>query len=198
MSCQLPTYTHHHKLNSKTLFVILHGGNAGINDPFLGKIYDKVILANQSYLTIQMSFKDRGESSSSGAETLREIQEVQTVLDQINIKNYENIKFIGKSLGGLVLQRFITQSNSFNNPKTSLTVLGYLVGDVDVSNFKGNIHVIQGENDPYGNLEIVQKELDSSPSASVKLEIIKGGDHSYRNDKKEPVYQDEVVGLILL
>jgi hypothetical protein len=196
MPTKFPTYTHHHKLNSNTLFVILHGGGAGIGDQFLNKIYNRIISANQSYVAIQMSFIDRGESSSSGVETPREIEEVQTVLDQINPSNIENICFIGKSLGGLVLQRFITQSTIFNNPKTNLTILGYLVGDVDVSQFKGKLHVIQGENDPYGNPEIVQKDLDNSPSTSVKLDIIPNGDHSYRNEKKERIHQDEAVRLI--
>jgi dienelactone hydrolase len=196
MPTQLPTYTHHNKLNCNTLFVILHGGGAGIGDPFLGKIYNRIISANQSYIAIQMSFIDRGESSSSGVETLREIQEVQTVLDQINLSNYTDIDFIGKSLGGLVLQRFITQSPVFNTSKTNLTILGYLVGDVDVSEFKGNLHIIQGENDPYGTPEAVQKDLDDSLSTSVKIDIIPNGDHSYRNDKKEPIYQDEAVELI--
>jgi hypothetical protein len=95
-----------------------------------------------------------------------------------------------------VLQRFITQSPVFNIPKTNLTILGYLVGDVDVSQFKGKLHVIQGENDPYGNPEAVQKDLDNTLSISVKLDIIPNGDHSYRNDKKEPIYQDEAVELI--
>lgn len=198
MLSQLPTYTHHNILNSNTLFVILHGGGAGITDPFLSKIYSRIQEANQSYIAIQMSFIDLGESSSSGAETLREIQEVQTVLDQIDLSNYENIRYIGKSLGGLVLQRFITKSSIINNAETNLTILGYLVGDVDVSNFKGKLHVIQGENDPYGKPEIVKKELDNSPSSSVKLDIVNHGDHSYRNEKKEPIYQDEAVGLIVL
>jgi predicted alpha/beta-hydrolase family hydrolase len=196
MSTQFPTYTYHNKLNSNTLFVILHGGGAGIEDPFLGKIYDKIISANQSYLAIQMSFIDRVESSSSGLETPREIEEVQTVLDQINLSNYTDIHFIGKSLGGLVLQRFITQSPVFNALKTNLTVLGYLVGDVDISQFQGSLHIIQGEYDPYGTPEAVQKDLDLSPNTSAKLDIIPNGDHSYRNDKKEPIYQDEAVGLI--
>lgn len=196
MLSQLPTFTYHNKFNSKKLFIIVHGGGAGIGDPFLGKIYNRIISANQSYVAIQMSFIDRGESSSSGVETLREIEEVQTVLDQINPSNIENICFIGKSLGGLVLQRFITQSTIFNDPKTHLTILGYLVGDVDVSQFKGKLHVIQGENDLYGTPEAVRKDLDNSQSAYVKLDIIANGDHSYRNDKKEPIYQDEAVSLI--
>jgi predicted alpha/beta-hydrolase family hydrolase len=196
MSCQIPTYTHYNKLNSNTLFVILHGGNAGIEDPFLQKIYTKIVNSNQSYLSIQMSFKDKGENSSSGPETLREIDEVQTVLSQIDLTNYEKISFIGKSLGGLVLQRFLTTSQQFNIPKTNFTILGYLVGDVNTSEFKGNLHIIQGENDPYGKTEDVQKELDVSKANSSILDIVSGGDHSYRNDKKEPVFQDEAVSLI--
>jgi hypothetical protein len=196
MSCQIPTYTHYNKLKSNTLFVILHGGNAGIEDPFLQKIYTKIVNSNQSYLSIQMTFKDKGESSSSGPETLREIDEVKTVLGQIELTNYEKISFIGKSLGGLVLQRFLTTSQQFNIPKTNFTILGYLIGDVTVSNFKGNLHIIQGENDPYGKPEDVQKELDISKSNSAMLDIVKGGDHSYRNDKKEPIFQDEAVSLI--
>jgi predicted alpha/beta-hydrolase family hydrolase len=196
MPTQLPTYNHRSTLNSNTFFVILHGGGAGIADPFLQKIYDRIISANQSYIAIQMSFIDRGESSSSGAETLREIEEVQIVLNQIKLLNYNHIHFIGKSLGGLVLQRFIAQSPLLNTSKTNLTILGYLVGDVDVSHFKGNLHIIQGENDPYGTPEAVQKDLDNSLSTSVKLDIIPNGDHSYRSDKKEPIYQDEAVSLI--
>ncbi|MBC7471880.1 MAG: hypothetical protein H7196_01240 [candidate division SR1 bacterium] len=66
MSNQSPTFTYYNKLNSNTFFVILHGSSIGIADPFSDKIYDRIIVVNQSYISIQMSFIDRGENSSSG------------------------------------------------------------------------------------------------------------------------------------
>jgi predicted alpha/beta-hydrolase family hydrolase len=195
MTCQSPTYNYHNKLNSETLFVIVHGGGAGIEDPFLQKIYFLIQKANQSYMAIQMPFIDRGESTSSGPETLEEIKTVGDALSQIDTTKYSKIHFIGKSLGGLVLQRFI-ETSSFNTNQTQFTILGYLVGDVNVKNLQANLHIIQGENDPYGKPEIVQSELDSSPSSIKKIDIIKDGDHSYRNSAKEPVFQDEAISLI--
>ncbi|MBC7472445.1 MAG: hypothetical protein H7196_04280 [candidate division SR1 bacterium] len=148
----------------------------------------------QSYITIQLPFKDRGEEKSSGPETLEEIGAVQAALKSININQYTSFHFIGKSLGGLILQRFIVQSSLFNTHLVKFTILGYLIGDVTISSLKTKTYVIQGENDPYGDPKLVQEELDFLKIS--KLNIIIGADHSYRNSRKNPVYQDTVVSLI--
>ena len=196
MPCQLPTFNYYNKLISNTLNIIVHGGNSGIVDLFLQKIYTKITESNQSYVAVQLPYKDRGEDKSSGTETLEEIQAVKDVLAQIDTSNYQNVHFIGKSLGGLVLQRFIVQNPEYNNLDTKFTILGYLIGDLDMTNLKVNTHVIQGENDPYGDPKIVQKEV--STLTNSKLDIVKGADHSYRNSDKEPVFQDEAVSFIVL
>jgi predicted alpha/beta-hydrolase family hydrolase len=193
----MPTYNHLHDSKSNTLYVILHGGNKGIHDPFLHKIYNKITTSNQSYITIQMPYFDRGESQSSTPETTEEMLAIDNVLSSIDCTKYQQIRFIGKSLGGLVLSRCILNNPKLNTKTTHLTILGYLVEHINLKGFNGNLEVIQGDNDPYGSITEVQKSLDLS-SIDYNLKIVKGGDHSYRNAEKDGVFQDQAVELIQL
>lgn len=56
--------------------------------------------------------------------------------------------------------------------------------------------VIQGENDRFGNTEAIKEELAKHSVEADVVEVPKA-DHSYRNEQKEPVYQDATVELLV-
>ncbi len=142
-----------------------------------------------------MPFKDRGENQTRSPETLEEIQVVEKVISSLDISNYKVINFIGKSLGGLILQRFIEKSK-FNTNKHQLTILGYLTEYVDISSLKTQLHIIQGEKDRYGKLDDLNKLISGNPKKDIELSVVAKGDHSYRDENKNPLYQDKAVELI--
>jgi dienelactone hydrolase len=120
---------------------------------------------------------------------------VRAVLSQLNLKNYKKLHFIGKSLGALVLQRYI-ESSKFNKPETFFTILGYLVGEVNIQKLIVNLHIIQGQLDPHGAPEAIESEMKNSISKNKQIDVVNGGDHSYRNSEKQPVFQDYAISLI--
>jgi alpha/beta superfamily hydrolase len=149
-----------------------------------------------SLLAVQMLFKDRGESQSSGKELKEELAALQSALEFVNYKEFERLHFIGKSLGGIIFSQFLKQQPTDLQSKSRLTILGYIYGDAVIPPAISGINIIQGENDKYGTPEQVQSELEKSGVANKVLNIVKGADHSYRNTQKEPEFQDKAVELI--
>lgn len=182
---------------SKRLVILTHGASEGIENSFIQNIIHKFTAQKVSVLALQMPFKDRGENSSSGPELLEELEVVKQAMKLVNLFEYESIDFVGKSLGGIIFSKFLNSQDTNFQAKTSLTVLGYIYGDVEINNYIGKVNIIQGENDKYGSKQDIEKDLDSCISNDKSLLIIPNADHSYRNENKEPIYQDSVVDLLV-
>jgi predicted alpha/beta-hydrolase family hydrolase len=193
---KLPTFNFYHTPNTQELIIVTHGSSEGINSPFMEKIVGKTKTNKTSVLSIQMPFKDRGEKQSSGKELREELEALQTALDFVNYQNFEKLEFIGKSLGGIIFSRYLAGQPIELQSKSKLTILGFIVGDAVIPASIAEFNLIQGEYDKYGSPEQVQELIDQSSVENKDLQIIKGADHSYRNKLKEPVFQDEVIGLI--
>jgi len=181
---------------SKRLVILTHGASEGIENSFIQNIIHKFSENKVSVLALQMPFKVRGENSSSGSELLEELEAVKQAMKLVNLFEYDSIDFIGKSLGGIIFSKFLNNQNVNFQTKTSLTILGYIYGDVEINNYSGKLFVIQGENDKYGSKQDIEKDLDNSVSNDKSLLIIPNADHSYRNENKEPIFQTEVVKLL--
>ena len=74
--------------------------------------------------------------------------------------------------------------------------MGYIYGHVEISNYTGKISVIQGENDKYGSEQDILNDFDNCISEDKSLVIVPKADHSYRDERKEPIYQSEVLELL--
>ncbi len=196
MTSSNPTLLFNSFKQSKRLVILTHGASEGIENSFLQNFIHKFTNQKVSVLAIQMPFKDRGENSSSGPELLEELQVVEQAMKLVNLFEYESIDFIGKSLGGIILSKFLNSQDKSFQTKTSLTILGYIYGDVEINNYSGKLVVIQGENDKYGDKKEIHNDLGKCISKDKSLVIIPNADHSYRNKNKEPVYQSEVVEMI--
>jgi len=191
-----PTLIFNNFNTSKRLIIVTHGASEGIENTFIQNIIYKFTGEKVSVLAIQMPFKDRGENSSSGPELLEELEAVKQAIKLVNLSEYESIDFMGKSLGGIIFSKFLNNQDRSFQAKTSLTILGYIYGDVEINNYAGKLTVIQGEKDKYGSKEDIEKDLGNCISLDKNLVIVPNADHSYRNEHREPVYQDSVIDLL--
>ncbi len=187
------TYSYNQIANSQELTVIVHGGGEGINSEFIQKI--KNVFNSQTTLLIQMPWLNRGEEGTSTPTFDEEILAINQIINSIDVSNIESIRFIGKSIGGLVLLNYIYQNfKMLKRFKIALSMLGFLVDKTEFDKTKPfNIRIIQGTNDKYGKIEDIIKMIKKEQTP-ISLLRIEGADHSYRDQNKNPVYQDEVIG----
>ena len=81
------------------------------------------------------------------------------------------------------------------NYKVKITLLGYLLEFTKLDPTKPLvIDIIQGSNDKYGSIENVKKVIRGC--SNITLKVIENGDHSYRDNNKNPVYQDLAIELL--
>ncbi len=71
------------------------------------------------------------------------------------------------------------------------------MGDIDLKQFDGQITVIQGAFDRFGNIERVKEDLKDAISRNITYIDIPNSDHSYRDvETQEPIYQDKAISKI--
>lgn len=179
--------------NSDTLDVLLHGGAGGMDQTLMKKLFDACVGLNHSVVSFNFAFFERGDEHSSGPELKEEIETLKYVLNHCEPHKYKLIRLIGKSLGGIIIGKFLSQLEKDEQSKYSVIIFGYVTGDIDLRQFDGKVSIIQGQKDKYGNIEVVKKDMNESASKDVRYFEIKDGDHSYRNEAKEPVYEDDAI-----
>ena len=198
MFSKLPTLQFLHSANSPKLAIIVHGASEGIDSDFMSELINKCYSNSSSVLAIQMPFKDRGESQSSGKELNEELEALRTALEFVDCKSFSSLYFIGKSLGGIILSRYLDTNNFTPDIEINLCILGFIVGDTIIPNHINTIKVIQGEFDKYGNPNDVNSILNQSQIKNKELHIIKQADHSYRNSNKEPEYYKKAISEVVI
>lgn len=180
--------------NTDVLYVILPGVSQGSSIGVLKTISDKLELASKTWLSVSFPFQDKGLNKPESAELEAEIEEVLKGLKKIsNEQKFKRIVIIGKSFGALIaVKLFPYLCKTFKCP-IELHVLGYIFDDAMSINEHDyeKLFIYQGEHDRFGSPTDVREKL---PFA--KIFTIVNADHSYRNEKKEPVYE-EVVGQLL-
>ena len=198
MSNPVSTIKYNFTPNSQQLVILTHGASEGIDSDFMQKAIHKVKTPQNSVLTIQMPYKDRGESQSSGKELLDELGATQKAIDFVDYNQFTSLRFIGKSLGGIIFSNYLNQAPKEIQNKSSITVLGYIYGDAVIPAHIKNMTIIQGEYDKYGTPDQIQTEIVNSKNPSIKLVIIDKADHSYRDIDKNPTYQDEAIERLII
>lgn len=197
MLSKLPTLKFLHSANSAKLTIIVHGASEGIDSDFISELINKCYSNSSSVLAIQMPFKDRGESQSSGQELKEELEALSKALEFVDYKSFTSLYFVGKSLGGIILSRFLDNDNSMPDIEINFCVLGFITGDTIIPRNINSIKIIQGEFDKYGSLNDVNSNMNRSKIKNKELHIIKHADHSYRNSNKEPEYYNEAVRKVV-
>lgn len=181
--------------NSDTLDVLLHGSSGGMNYSLMQKIFDECVKQGHSVANFNFPYFEREEEQSSGPELREELEILQVVLNQCNAKNYKHIRLIGKSLGAIIASYYLKSLSKEKQSKYSVVVFGYVTGSIDLKNFEGRIDIIQGEFDKFGNIEVVKNNLDEAVSKNINYFEIKNADHSYRNELKFTVFEDETIDI---
>jgi predicted alpha/beta-hydrolase family hydrolase len=186
------SYKYYHKQGSKTVYLVLHGGGTGgIETPFVSSIMNVLTATGNSVFGFNFPYCERGEDNSSGPELAEETAALTGIVQYLRSEGYEKITIVSKSLGGIVASYWLAQNKADD---IKVVVLGYVIGSVKTEALQRRLDlVIQGENDRFGNAQDVKDELAKYDVAAKIVEVSKA-DHSYRNEQKEPVYQ-EVVNL---
>ncbi|HSX33502.1 MAG TPA: alpha/beta fold hydrolase [Candidatus Saccharimonadales bacterium] len=188
------SYKYYQKRNAKTVYLVLHGGGPeGIETPFISNIINALTDTGNSVFGFNFPYCERGEESSSGEELTEEIAALDKVVQFLRSEGYEKIVIVAKSLGGITTSYWLAQHAEEN---VEVVVLGYVIGSVKTEALQGKLRlVIQGENDRFGNAEAVKEELAGHGVEAATIEVPKA-DHSYRNEQKEPAYQDAAIKLL--
>ncbi len=189
------SYKYYRNLNSKTVYLVLHGGGPeGIETPFISNIINALTAIGSSVLGFNFPYCERGEEDSSGEELTEETAALDKVVQFLRGEGYEKIIIVAKSLGGITTSYWLEQHADEN---VKVVVLGYVIGSVKTEALQDKLRlVIQGENDRFGNAQAVKDELAKHTIEADVVEVPKA-DHSYRNEQKEPVYQDTTIELLV-
>lgn len=186
------TYKYYKKNNGKKIYIIVHGsGPVGVETDFIASIFDAVAATKTSAICFNFPYCDREEENSSGPELREEVAALKCVVDFICSEGYKNIGIIAKSLGGIVASYYLEQ---YPNNKIKLAILGYIPSDIKQTAIINNLgFVIQGENDRFAS----PSEIKEIVGSSTEVVEIKNADHSYRNNKKESIYQNIAIERLI-
>lgn len=190
----LPNFKLFHNKASTTLDVVLHGISEGMDSMLINKIVEASKANGNSVVAFNFSFFERGEKKSSGVELEEERASLQSILEFCKAQEYTTIRLIGKSLGGIVAARFLQDVPVEEHSKYCIMFFGYDIGYINIKNFTGEMTIVQGSKDKYGNIEAVKKDLEGSMAKNINYIEIEGASHSYCNpENDEPIYVDEAV-----
>lgn len=186
------TYKYYRKNSGKKVFIVLHGsGPVGVETSFITSIFDAIATTKNSVIGFNFPFCDREEVNSSGPELKEEVKSLKCVIDFVHSESYEEIRIIAKSLGGIIASYYLEQ---YPDSEIDLAILGYIPNEIRQNAIINNLSlVIQGENDRFASPSKIKELVNKS----VEVVAIKNADHSYRDKKKEPIYQDLVIKELL-
>lgn len=181
--------------NNDTLDILLHGSSGGMNYSLMQKIFDECVKQGHSVVNFNFPYFERGDENSSGDELPEELEALKFVLNKCNANEYKYVRLIGKSLGGIVASYYLRTLSNQEQPKYSVVVFGYIKGYTNLKNFNGDIYIIQGEKDNHGDIEVVKNDFKDANSKNINCFEIKNADHSYKNELKEPIFEDEAIDI---
>lgn len=183
--------------SKENLDIVLPGGSYGIDTPFMQKIINTCKKSGASVLAFNFPYFERGEENSSGPELKEEIETLINIMNKYKTEEFSHIRFVAKSLGAIVASYYLKGLNDDKHSKYSIVVLGYVTKSIDLSNFMGNITIIQGEFDKFGNIETVRDNLKNAKSKNISYFEVVNANHSYRNpETKEPVYENDAIKVL--
>ena len=137
-----------------------------------------------SVLAFDFPYLTKGANPSEGL--VDEVRALEEVLTLVKTLGYQQVRFVAKSLGGIVAAKVLNKLSKEEQSPYSITVYGYAMPYINLDNFHGEITVVHGDNDRHGSVAEVEQNLATSPSKNVKIIEIKGADHSYnKEDSKE-------------
>ena len=182
------TYKYYRKRGAKIVYMILHGGGpVGVETDFISSIFDAIAATKNSVLCFNFPYCEREEEASSGPELKEEVDTLKRAIDFAYLEGFSKIIIVAKSLGDIVASFYLEQ---YPDSQIELLILGYIPSEIKQRAISNNLKlVIQGTNDRFASPIEVKKNVGSQVEV---IEII-DADHSYRNSKKEPIYQETAI-----
>ena len=182
------TYKYYRKRGAKIVYMILHGGGpVGVETDFISSIFDAIAATKNSVLCFNFPYCEREEEASSGPELKEEVDALKRAIDFAYLEGFSKIIIVAKSLGGIIASFYLEQ---YPDSQIELLILGYIPSEIKQRAISNNLKlVIQGTNDRFASPIEVKKNVGS------QVEVIEtiDADHSYRNSKKEPIYQETAI-----
>jgi predicted alpha/beta-hydrolase family hydrolase len=188
----------------KTTGVIFaHGAANDMNNPLIHYISQG--LAHSGYLTLRFNFlyKEKGKKTPDSQSKL--VQTWQRVYHFLNTHpefGTESLIACGKSMGGRVASQMVAAGLL---PVKKLVFLGYPLHAPGKKDQLRDAHLYQimipmfffaGTRDTLCDLSLLETVLDRL-QAPWDLEVVEGGDHSFKIPKSHPISQQEVYQQIL-
>ncbi len=188
----------------KTIGVIFaHGAANDMYNPLIRFVSRGILQAG--YLTLRFNFlyKEKGKKTpDSQAKLVQTWQSVYHFLGNHSKFSPQTIVACGKSMGGRVASQMVAEGQL---PVSSLIFLGYPLHAPGKKDQLRDAHLYQipipmlflaGTRDAFCDLVRLNTVLDQL-TATWDLEVIEGGDHSFRVPKTHPISQDEIYARIL-
>ncbi len=174
------------KPNSENLDILLHGSSGGIELPFMVKLFDYCVEGGRSVVAFNFPYIEQGDTGKASEELIEELAALGEVVKFAKQFDYKHIRFVGKSLGGLVAAKYITETlGDIDTPFTyELVILGCIVSYYDMAlpkTLKG-ITTVQGSEDKFGTAQEVEELLQKivqDRTTTIKVYELPNADHSY-------------------
>ena len=183
--------------------ILAHGAANDMNNPLI-KFVSRG-LSEAGYLTLRFNFlyKEKGKKSPDSQTKL--VQTWQSVYRFLNTHpefGTDRLIACGKSMGGRVASQMVADGQL---PVNKLIFLGYplhapgkkdQLRDAHLYRIPAPMLFFTGTRDTFCDLNILKSVLDRL-QAPWDLEVIEGGDHSFRVPKSNPVSQEGTYAQIL-
>ena len=190
---------------AKTTGVIFaHGAANDMNNPLIRFVSRGLALAGYVTLRFNFPYKEKGKKSpDSQAKLIQTWQGVYRFFSTHPEFAPKTIVACGKSMGGRVASQMVVEGLL---PVSKLVFLGYPLHAPGKKDQLRDAHLytipvpmlfLAGTRDTLCDLDILKTVLDRL-KALWHLEVIDGGDHSFRVPKSHPVSQEDTYALILL
>jgi predicted alpha/beta-hydrolase family hydrolase len=187
----------------KTGIILAHGAGNDMENPLLAFL--SAGLAERGYLALRFNFpyKEKGKRAPDGRKKLFHTWKcVYHFLKEDSGYGVSKIIASGKSMGGRVASQMASEGIL---PAGGLIFFGYplhppgkkdRLRDAHLYNIKAPMLFFAGTRDPLCDLSLLKGVLGRFADAPA-LEVIEGGDHSFKMLKSAALTQGEVYGRIL-
>ncbi len=183
--------------------ILAHGAGNDMENPLIVDLGDG--LAAAGYLTLRFNFiyKEKSRKAPDSQKKLENTwRQVYRFLETHPKYATDKIVAAGKSMGGRVASQVAANGAL---PANGLVFLGYplhppgkkdQLRDAHLYDLQVPLMFFAGSRDPFCDLELLRPVLDRLKN-EWDLEIIEGGDHSFRLPKSAKISQQEVHERIL-
>jgi predicted alpha/beta-hydrolase family hydrolase len=175
--------------SNKTGVIIAHGASNDMNNSLIVAVADGLAATGYTTLRFNFPYKEKGKKSPDVESTL-----IRTWQDAVNhLLNNERfpvdrVVAAGKSMGGRIVSQMVAADQM---AVEALIFLGYplhapgrtdKLRDSHLYEIKKPMLFFAGTRDPLCNMEKLRKVLHRLPG-QYDLEIVEGGDHSFKEPK---------------